>query len=483
LIAANLHSLFPGLHVLEAHPFYVIRNADMVIQELEALDLLETIEQSVRQRRFGNVVFLGVQPNIPAHILAILIDNLEMDTKDVYVLNGPMGLSDTMELMSIDRYDLKDKTYHPALPPIIHKRSPEGDIYKAIREGDILLHHPYDTFAPVIQFLKTAAHDPDVLAIKQTLYRTGKNSPVVDTLLDAQLNRKQVSVLVELKARFDEESNIGWAKKLEQEGVHVTYGLVGLKTHCKVALVVRREDEHIRRYVHLATGNYNAVTAHLYEDIGMFTKDEDIAADASDLFNYISGYSAKRDYRKLFVAPINMRQRLKELILREVEHQSNGKQGRIVFKVNAITDQDMIDLLYGASQAGVKIDLIVRGTCCLRPALKNISENIRVISILGRFLEHSRIYYFENDGNPKIYMGSADLMPRNLDRRVEVLFPVEDERLVNKIKDEILSLYLADNTKAWLMQSNGKYERRKLGDGDKLVNVQASLMEQRTNKR
>lgn len=483
VIAANMKQLFPGLQVLEAHPFYVIRNADMVIQELEAIDLLETVEQSIRQRRFGSVVFLGIQPKMPAYIQEILMDNLEMDVKDVYVLDGPLGLSDLMELAAIDRYDLKDKSYFPTPPPIIHKRSPDGDIFKAISEGDILLHHPYDSFQPVIQFLKTGSRDPDVLAIKQTLYRVGKNSPVVNTLLDAQLNRKQVSVLVELKARFDEESNIGWAKKLETEGVHVTYGLVGLKTHCKVALIVRKEGEHIRRYVHLATGNYNAITAQLYEDLGMFTCDEDIASDASDLFNHISGYSAKKDYRKLLVAPINMRQRLKELILRETEHNQKNKSGHIIIKVNAITDQEMIDLLYGASQAGVRIDLLVRGTCCLRPGLKHISENIRVISILGRFLEHSRIYYFENNGKPDIYLGSADLMPRNLDRRVEVLFPVKEERIVQKIKEEILPIYLADNTKAWRMKSNGVYERVKRSDDEPPVSVQTWLMNQRISNR
>jgi polyphosphate kinase len=483
VIAANMKQLFPGLQVLEAHPFYVVRNADTVIQELEAIDLLETIEQSVRQRRFGSVVFLGIQPKMPAYIQEILMDNLEMDAKDVYVLDGPLGLSELMELTSIDRYDLKDKSYYPTPPPIIQKRAPDGDIFKAISEGDILLHHPYDSFLPVIQFLKTAARDPNVLAIKQTLYRVGANSPVVNTLLDAQLNRKQVSVLVELKARFDEESNIGWAKKLETEGVHVTYGLVGLKTHCKVALIVRKEGDHIRRYVHLATGNYNAITAHLYEDMGMFTCDDDIASDASDLFNFISGYSAKKDYRKLLVAPINIRQRLKELILREVEHQRKNKASHIIIKVNAITDQEIIDLLYGASQAGVRIDLLVRGTCCLRPGMKNISENIQVTSILGRFLEHSRIYYFENSGKPDIYLGSADLMPRNLDRRVEVLFPVGEARLVEKIKDEILPIYMADNTKAWRMKSNGTYERVKPSGNQQPISAQAWLMNQRSANR
>ena len=483
LIAANLDRLFLGLQVLESHPFYIIRNADMTIQELEAIDLLETIEQSVRQRRFGNVVFLGVKPTMPANILDILIYNLEMDVNDVFVMNSPFGLSAMMQLTAIDRYDLKDKPFLPVLPPIIQKRSPEGNLFKVIFDGDILVHHPYDSFDPVIFFLKAAAHDENVLAIKQTLYRVGKNSPVVDTLLEAQENRKQVSVLVELKARFDEESNISWAKKLEQEGVHVTYGLVGLKTHCKVALVVRREGEHIHRYIHLATGNYNAITAHLYEDIGLFTCDEDIADDVSDLFNYISGYSAKKDYRKLLVAPINMRRRIKELILKEIEHQQNGNNGYLIIKVNAITDQEIIDTLYTASKAGVKIDLFVRGTCCLRPGMQGISENIRIRSILGRFLEHSRIYYFENAGKPKIYLGSADVMPRNFDQRVEVLFPVEDQRVIKKICEEILPVYTQDNTKAWRMKMNGTYERIKPLEGEKLINSQEWFMKQRQPKK
>ena len=482
LIAANLDRLFPGLKVIEAHPFYIIRNADMTIQELEAIDLLETVEQSVRQRRFGNVVFLGVNPNMPPNILDILVYNLEMDKNDIYVINGPFGLSSLMQLTSIERYDLKDKPYMPLIPPIIQKRSPEGDIFKAIHDGDIILHHPYDSFDPVILFLKSAAHDPNVLAIKQTLYRVGKNSPVVHTLLEAIENRKQISVLVELKARFDEESNIGWARRLEQEGVHVTYGLVGLKTHCKVALVVRREGEHIHRYIHLSTGNYNAITAHIYEDIGLFTCDEDIADDVSDLFNYISGYSAKKDYRKLLVAPINMRERLKELILQEIACQAKGQNGHLIFKVNAITDQEMIDLLYKASQAGVKVDLIVRGTCCLRPGIPSISENISVKSILGRYLEHSRIYYFAHGGETKIYLGSADLMPRNLDRRVEVLFPVEDERIIKKICEEIIPAYLKDNAKAWVMKPDGTYERPKPREGQDWFSAQEWFMKQRQQK-
>jgi polyphosphate kinase len=319
------------------------------------------------------------------------------------------------------------------------------------------LHHPYDSFQPLVNFLNQAARDPNVLAIKMTLYRVGKNSPVVEALLAAIANRKQVAVLVELKARFDEESNIEWAKALEREGAHVVYGLLGLKIHAKVALVVRKEGDKIKRYLHLGTGNYNPITAHLYTDMGLLTNDERIGADVTDLFNYLTGYSAKRNYRKLMVAPINLRENLKRLILREAEHQERGGTGRIILKINALVDEQIISLLYEASQKGVKIDLLVRGICCLRPGVEGVSENIRVISIVGRFLEHSRIYYFENDGKPEIYCGSADLMPRNLDRRVEVLFPIEDPKLSRYIHD-VLEHYLTERGNAWLMNADGTYE-------------------------
>jgi polyphosphate kinase len=477
VIAANLHLLFPGMKVLESHPFRVTRNADLVIQELEAADLLETMEQSVRQRRFGDVVRLSVNAAMPEHIRELLVDNLEVESNDVYIFDGPLGLSSLMALHGIDRIDLKDPPFIPAQPRPLQSEGYDGNLFKAIRERDILLHHPYDSFDPVIKFLRQAAHDPNVLAIKQTLYRVGRNSPVVKTLLEAQENGKQVAVLVELKARFDEESNIGWAKMLEREGVHVTYGLVGLKTHSKVALVVRREGETIRRYVHLSTGNYNAVTAHLYEDIGMFTCDEQIGADSTDLFNYLTGYSAKKEYRKLLVAPINLRERLTEMIHREIEHQKNGRPAHLIFKVNAIVDQPMIELLYQASMAGVKVDLLVRGICCLRPGIPGVSENIRVVSIVGRFLEHSRIYYFRNGGQEEIYMGSADLMPRNINRRVEVLFPVQNPELVRYLRSEVLQAYLSDNVKARLMKPDGSYERLKPKAGETPLNIQAWLLQ------
>jgi polyphosphate kinase len=357
----------------------------------------------------------------------------------------------------------------------------DGSIFAAIRREDILLHHPYDSFTPVVDFLRAAARDPDVLAIKQTLYRVGRNPPVVEALLEAIENRKQVAVLMELKARFDEESNIVWAKKLEKAGVHVIYGLLGLKTHSKVALVVRKEGDGIRRYIHLGTGNYNAITALLYEDLGMFTCDPEIGADATDLFNYLTGYSNINDFRKLLVAPLNLRKRITALIRREIEHQKAGQEGHLIFKMNALVDQPIIQELYRASQAGVKIDLLVRGICCLRPGIKGISDNIRVVSVVGRFLEHSRIFYFRNTGKEEVYLGSADLMPRNINRRVEVLFPVQDPRLIKYVHDELLQTCLSDNVKGRLMQPDGSYVRVK-ADGKKApINSQEWLLEWHQN--
>jgi len=459
VIAANLDALFPGMEVLDAHPFRVTRDADMEIQELEASDLLETIEENVRMRRFGSVVRVTVNEDMPKHIRDILIENLALDRNDIFTLENPLGLSGLMQLHSIDRYDLKESPFKPAVPAVFDSELTDGNIFATIRRQDYLLHHPYESFLPVVDFLMAAAKDPDVLAIKQTLYRVGGNPPVVKALLKAVENGKQVAVLVELKARFDEESNIGWARMLERAGVHVVYGLLGLKTHSKIALVVRKEGDGIRRYMHLGTGNYNAVTAQLYEDLGMFTCDEEIGADATDLFNYLTGYSSKQDYRKLLVAPINLRQRMVELIRREIEQHEAGEKAHLIFKMNSLVDKKIIRELYRASQAGVQIDLLVRGICCLRPGIEGISENIRVISVVGRFLEHSRIYYFHNGGNPEIYLGSADLMPRNIDRRVEALFPVGDPRLIKYLRNEVLNTYLSDNVKARIMLPDGNYER------------------------
>lgn len=482
LINANIDSLFPGLKVLEVHPFHVIRNADMEIQELEASDLLETMEESVRKRRFGVVVRLAIRKDMPDFLKNILVSNMKVDRNDVYTIDSPMVLSSLMQLARIERQKLKDRPFTPTTPVALRfdEESPDDAIYTAIRAGNILLHHPYDSFSPVVEFLRTAARDPNVLAIKQTLYRTGSNSPVVKSLLEARRDYgKQVAVLVELKARFDEESNISWARMLEQEGVHVTYGLLGLKTHSKIALVVRKEGEHIRRYVHLGTGNYNHITAQLYEDIGMFTCDDQIGADATDLFNYLTGYSFKSDYCKLLVAPINLRQRFEEMVLREIEIARSGAPAHLIFKMNSLVDQPMIQLLYLASQCGVRVDLITRGICSLRPGIPGLSENIRVISILGRFLEHSRIYYFHNGGNEEMYMGSADLMPRNLNQRVEVLFPVEDRSMINHIRVNILQPYLEDNIKARIMNSDGSYTRIHPEKGQEPVNVQSLFLAQR----
>jgi polyphosphate kinase len=482
VIAVYLDALFPGMEVMEAHPFRVTRDADMEIQELEADDLLESMEQNVRQRRFGSVVRVTVNDAMPAHIRDILVENLEVERNDIYTLIGPLGLSGLMQLYSVDRHDLKDPPFIPALPPKLKSEQYDGNLFAAMRNEDILLHHPYESFLPVVDFLKTAARDPDVLAIKQTLYRVGRNPPVVQSLLEAVENDKQVAVLLELKARFDEESNIGWAKKLESAGVHVIYGLLGLKTHSKVALVVRKEGEGIRRFVHLGTGNYNAITAQVYEDLGMFTCDDDIGADATDLFNYLTGYSNKKEYRKLLVAPINLRERMEALIQREIEHQLHGERGHLIMKINALVDKPIIQALYRASQAGVKVDLLVRGICCLRPGIKGISENIQVTSIVGRFLEHSRIFYFRNAGTEEIYLGSADMMPRNINRRVEVLFPVQRPALIRYLRDEVLETYLADNLRARRMLSDGSYERRKPRGKESPIDSQAWLLNRHLQK-
>jgi polyphosphate kinase len=480
VIAANLDKLFPGMEIVEAHPFRVTRDADTVIQELEASDLLETMEQSVRQRRFGSVVRVTVNDAMPSHIREILIENLELDRNDIYTMEGPLGISNLISLYNLERHDLKDPPLRQSIPAPLQSDHFDGTIFATLRREDVLLHHPYDSFLPVIDFLRMAAQDPDVLAIKQTLYRVGRNSPVVAALLEAREHGKQVAVLVELKARFDEESNIGWARMLEKEGVHVIYGLLGLKTHSKVALVIRKEGEQIRRYIHMATGNYNAVTAHLYEDIGMFTSDEEIGADATDLFNYLTGYSSKTDYRKLLVAPINLRAGMEALIDREIEQQKKGGGGRLIFKMNSLVDPPMIRKLYLASQAGIKVDLIVRGICCLRPGVPGVSENIRVISVVGRFLEHSRIYYFYNGGDEQIYLGSADLMPRNINRRVEVLFPVQERHIIKYLRNDVLEIFLNGNQKVRLMQSDGSYTHVKPGPKDSIINPQQWLISHRT---
>ena len=451
VIAANLDRLFPGMDVRAAYPFRVTRNTDMEIQEEEADDLLLTMEENLRQRHFGRVVRLEIDEETPEVIRNILMSNLKVSATDVYATNGPLGLSSLWELHKTERPELKDKGFQPTVPSTLRT----GDsIFNVLQRTNVLLHTPFDSFLPVVDFVEAAAEDPSVLAIKQTLYRLGPNPPIVHALMKARENGKQVAVLVELKARFDEESNIEWARALERAGVHVAYGLIGLKTHCKLCLVVRRERDGIRRYVHMATGNYNTITARLYTDLGLITSDEDMGADASELFNYLTGYSKQVDYRKFLVAPVNLRENLLRLIEQEMEY---GRNGRIVIKANSLVDPGVIRALYQASQAGVQIDLIIRGFCCLRPGIKGVSENIRVRSIVGRFLEHSRIYYFHNKGNPDIYAGSADPMPRNINRRVEVLFPIEDETERQQIIT-ILTVYLHDTAKAHDLHSDGRYE-------------------------
>jgi polyphosphate kinase len=480
VIAANVGELFPGMEVVAAYPFRIVRDADIEIQELEADDLLETMQQNIRKRKFGSVVQVSIHEDMPANIRELLVENLEINPHDLFVLGSPLGLSSLWQVYNnVERHELKYPLFKPAVPAAFRHISLASDVFDAIRQENILLHHPYDSFSPVIDFLNAAARDPHVLAIKQTLYRVGSNAPVVEALLEAAERGKQVAVLVELKARFDEESNIGWARMLEQAGVHVVYGLVGLKTHSKIAMVVRQEGEGIRRYIHLATGNYNAGTARIYEDMGLFTCDDAIGADATDLFNYLTGYSTKQDYRKLLVAPVNLRQRLEGLIMREIEIARAGKKAHMILKTNAIVDPEMIRLLYQASQAGVKVDVLARGMSCLRPGLPGISENITVTSIVGRYLEHSRVYYFQNGGKEEIYIGSADLMPRNLNHRVEVVFPLERPEHVRFLRDEVLEYYLKDNSRARILEKTGSYKRVKPADGESVVDIQEWLMEKR----
>ena len=470
-IRCNLRLLFPEMEILNAHMFHVTRDAELAIQELETDDLLESVQEAVWRRRFRDAVRLQVDTNMPQRLVDMLTANLELDQNDVYRCDGPLDLSRVRALLSIDRPALKDKPFIASYPKSF-PATPSSEIFSIIGENDVLMHYPYESFQPVIDFLRAAANDPNVLAIKMTLYRVGKNSPIVEALLEAIENGKQVAVLVELKARFDEESNIEWAQKLEREGVHVVYGLPGLKVHAKVAMVVRREGDRIRRYLHLGTGNYNPVTARIYTDLGLFTCNEEIGEDVSDLFNHLTGYSAKKAYRKLLVAPHSIRTGLERLIHAEIERHKQHGDGHLIFKMNALEDAGMVRLLYEASQAGVQIDLIVRGVCVLRPGVPGISETIRVRSIIGRFLEHSRIYYFHNGGDELIYVGSADLMPRNLNRRVEILFPIESARLIRRLRDRILAKYLEDEAGARTMQSDGAYTRAESG-GRKLLSAQS----------
>lgn len=454
LIKLNLHLLFPGLEVIEAYRFRITRDTDLEIQEDEADDLLQMIEENIKQRKFGSVVRLEVEKQMPGYMIDTLIKNLEISRDDLHVIDGNLGLSDLMILYDLQLPLLKEKPFHPVTPEVFEE---EENIFSLIRRKDILLHNPYDSFNPVIDFIKEASRDPDVLAIKQTLYRVGTNSPIVKSLMEAAENKKQVAVLVELKARFDEENNIYWARELEKAGVHVVYGLLGLKTHAKMTLVVRKEIDGVKRYVHMSTGNYNTATSKIYSDLGLFTCDDDICADVSEIFNFLTGYSEQKIFRKLWVSPVNKRQKFLDLIHREIKNVKSGGAGRLIFKLNSLVDPLLIAALYEASSKGVKIDLIIRGICCLIPQRPGLSDNIRVISIVGRFLEHNRIYYFYNNGEEEIYCSSADLMQRNLDRRVEISFPILDKDFKKYIKVHVLNTCLHDNIKARVLLPTGKF--------------------------
>ncbi|MBZ8180279.1 polyphosphate kinase 1 [Oscillatoria salina] len=487
VIAHNLESLFPGMNVQEYYAFRIVRNADLAVEEDEADDLMLAIEQELRKRRIGgSAVRMEIQSSTPENVRSMLMREMGLEEIDVYDIDGLLGLGDLMSFMDLPLPQLKYPSLIQAVPLRLQRfndaslsnNKPEleqgEDFFEVIRHKDLLVHHPYHSFSRTVQhFITQAAHDPHVLAIKMTLYRTSGDSPIVKALISAAENGKQVAVLVELKARFDEENNIVWARTLEQAGVHVVYGLVGLKTHTKVTLVVRQEGSEIRRYVHIGTGNYNPKTAKIYTDLGILSCREDLGADLTDLFNYLTGYSRQRSYRKLLVSPVSLRDRMTAMIRREMEY---GSKGRIVAKMNSLVDQKIIATLYEASQVGVKIDLIVRGICCLRPGVEKVSENIRVVSIIGRLLEHSRIYYFQNGGNEEVYIGSADWMPRNLDRRVEAVTPIEDSEITKDLQ-EILGVMLSDNRQAWELQADGSYIQRKPPADDKADSAQENLLE------
>lgn len=478
IIEKNIDKLFLNYDIISCCPFRVMRNADLTIDEEEAADLLKEIEKQLRKRQWGEVIRLEIEEKADRRLLKILKKELDVGSADIYEIGGPLDLTVLMKLYGLPGFShLKNPGYTPQPVPALMN---EDDIFTNIRKGDILLFHPYETFEPVVNFVKKAAKDPDVLAIKQTLYRVSGNSPIIAALAEAAGNGKQVSVLVELKARFDEENNINWAKMLEKAGCHVIYGLVGLKTHCKITLVVRKEEDGIRRYVHLGTGNYNDSTAKLYTDCGLMTCTPSIGEDATAVFNMLSGYSEPLVWNSLSLAPLWLRGKFIRMIQREAKHAREGREARIIVKMNSLCDKEMIANLYEASCAGVKIDLIVRGICCLKAGVPGLSENITVRSIVGNFLEHSRIFYFENSGREEVYMGSADWMPRNLDRRVEITFPVEDPALKERVI-HMLDVVLADNVKAHFLQPDGTYEKMDKR-GKVLVNSQEVFEEEATEQ-
>jgi len=476
VVRANLQQLFPGTELQGAHLFRVIRDTDMVIQEDEADDLLETVDRSLKQLRYGALCLLQVEGSMPRRVLNILVENFEIDEEIVVRTDDRMEYGDWVQLTRLHRPQLKDPPFSPRVV-----WSSADEVFDDLREDDLLVHHPFDSFASVESFLKAAVDDPQVVAIKMTLYRIGANSPLVDLLIHAAEQGKQIAVLVELKARFDERNNIAWANRLESAGIHVVYGLVNLKTHCKLCLVVRKEPTGIRRYAHIGTGNYNRATSQVYTDLGLFTSDPAIIDDISEVFNYLTGYSHKRSYDQMLVAPVSLRTQLKALIDRECAHAEAGRPARLIFKNNAVADPGMIRALYRASQCGVEIDLVVRGVCCLRPGIPNISDRIRVRSIVGRFLEHSRIYYFENGGRPEVYIGSADLMERNLDRRVEVICPVHQSDLKAHLREVVLEELLRDDDRAMLLQTDGSYTAPARDDNGPARSAQQRLLEYYTS--
>jgi polyphosphate kinase len=498
VVAGHLVRLFPGNEIVASYPFHVLRDADIELAEDEddAADLLSTISETLNQRTFGPVVRLMVDRTLPEEVRDWLVDQLHAAERDLYVVDGRLGLKDLWELYRLERPDLKDPPFvpKPSFPsPAPRRGEPIGsldqalvpaepDVFSRLRQGDLLVHHPYQSFNEVVDFIRAASEDPDVVAIKQTLYRLGKDSPLIPALINARDDDTQIAVLVEVKARFDEENNISWAKQLERRGVHVAYGLAGLKTHCKATMVVRRERDGLRRYVHLATGNYNATTARIYEDFGLLTAREDLGSDVAELFNVLTGFAHQESFRKLWVAPDRLRQHFLDAIAHEIEcHRRTGK-GHLIFKMNSLQDPAMIRALYAASRAGVKVDLIVRGVCCLRPGVPGWSETVRVISVVGRFLEHSRIYWFRHGGDggdqDRVYFGSADLMQRNLDRRVEVLFPLEDPALLARVRDVILPAYLRDTANARELGPDGEWRKREPAPSEAPFDVQSWLMTQ-----
>ena len=473
VLAANLDELFPGKEVAASYVFQVTRNADFVIEEDEAADLLQAIEDELESRWFGQSIRLVVTEGMPEELREWLAANLGIEPGAVYAVPEPIGLGDYEALTHLDRSDL---LYPPITPRVPEEIRSARSITQAIRQGDVLLYHPYDSFTPVVEFVRAAASDPDVLAIKQTLYRVGSNSPIVEALSEARDEQTQVAVLVELKARFDEQPNIGWARKLEAQGVHVAYGIVGLKTHAKICLVVRREGSGLRRYVHLGTGNYNPSTARIYTDFSYFTDDPNLCEDGSDLFNYLTGYSSQEEYNALLVAPLTMRKGVLYLIEEQTQRAKDGQPASIIWKINSLTDPEIIEALYKASQAGVKIDLIIRSICCLKPGMEGVSENIRVVSLVGRFLEHARVFAFGSGEDEKILLGSADMMQRNLDRRVEHLFPLREERHRRRIR-YILDLQLSDTANGWELKPDGSSERIHPPEGEDPLDSQVIMLE------